>query len=72
MKKQKTFATDLEFVESLPECGKFTMKDWEKLRKELEKFIEVLDNENVLLQPIKDLYAYFMDTTDISPKFATL
>ncbi len=71
MKKQSTFATDLEFVESLPECGKFTMKDWEKLKLELEKFIEIPDSNGVLMQPIQDLYAYFMDTTDISPKFAT-
>ena len=71
MVEQKKFATDLDFIESLPECGKFVLNDWDKLRKDLERFIEAPDNTGKDQYPIRDLYAHFMDIHDISPKFAT-
>ncbi len=71
MVKQDKFATDLDYIESLPECPKSVLNDWDKLRKELEDYIEAPDSNGTIIYPLQDMYSFYMDTTDISPKFAT-
>lgn len=62
---------DLDVVKSLKMNKKnSTLEDWKKIKDKLEKFVRKKEDGKIVY-PIKNLYSYFMDTTDISEKMAT-
>ncbi len=62
--------SDIDYIESLPECVKYKPSDWKKLQKELSNFIVIQHQGKIKLKPLEQMYAYFMQS-DISPKMAT-
>lgn len=65
------YFNELKFIESHPQFkNEVTIDDWRALSEKLKNFITIKENGK-RVYPMKDLYLYFMDSTDISAKMAT-
>jgi len=61
--------TDIDYIESLPNCIEYKDSDWYKLKTELSDYI-VTRKDGKLFKPIENMYNFLM-RSDISPKMAT-
>lgn len=68
MSKKKFY--DLRHIMSHKMNRPTTMKDWTMLRERLEVFISKQDENENKVYPLRNMFAYLTDTTDISDKMA--
>jgi len=62
---------DLEFIKSHAMSKDVNKKDWKSISLKLQNLVSKKGDDGLEMKPIKNLYKYFMDTSDISHKMAT-